>query len=107
MGDRNSHARQGRRVADAGEVGDYVPAETPLAVVCGSDTAYESDAVDAVRRLKAAGASDVWLAGRAAALEPSLRDAGVARFIFAGCDLVETLEQALALYGAAPRETAR
>lgn len=64
-----------------------------LACLCGSDTAYEAEGVDAALALHAAGAS-VWLAGRPAQNEAALREAGVSRFVFAGGDALEALHEA-------------
>jgi methylmalonyl-CoA mutase len=39
----------------------------------------------------------VWLAGRPAKLEGTLREAGVSGFIFAGCDALSALREAHAI----------
>jgi methylmalonyl-CoA mutase len=67
-----------------------------LTVLCGSDERYAAEAAEAARALKARGAPRVWLAGRPGEQEAALRAAGVDAFIFAGADVLETLEQALA-----------
>ncbi len=63
----------------------------PVACICGSDERYRTEAVAAVRALKAAGCRKVLLAGKPGALETELRQAGIDGFIFAGCDVVAVL----------------
>lgn len=67
-----------------------------LACLCGSDEAYAAEAVPAATALTAAGAT-VWLAGRPGEQEAALRGTGVTNFIFAGCDAVAVLQDALAI----------
>ncbi|KRE17362.1 methylmalonyl-CoA mutase [Bosea sp. Root483D1] len=67
-----------------------------LACLCGSDEAYATEAVPAAKALTAAGAT-VWLAGRPGEQEAALREAGVTNFVFAGCDAVAVLQEALAV----------
>lgn len=61
-----------------------------LACLCGSDATYAEQAVDATKALTAAGAI-VHLAGRPGEREVALKQAGVANFIFVGCDVISTL----------------
>jgi methylmalonyl-CoA mutase len=65
-----------------------------LACLCSSDRHYETEAIDAARALAGAGAQRIYLAGRAGRLEPGLKAAGVADFIYAGCDALRTLQAA-------------
>ena len=81
--------------ATAGEVGAYSALDAPLAVICGSDAAYAQGATAAVRALKAAGARQVWLAGRPGPLASALEAAGLDGAVFAGGDVVAALGQAL------------
>lgn len=67
-----------------------------LACLCGSDESYAAEAVAAAAALTAAGAT-VWLAGRPGEQEAALRGAGVTTFIFAGCDAIAVLQDALAI----------
>jgi methylmalonyl-CoA mutase len=67
-----------------------------LACLCGSDDAYATEAVPAAQALSAAGAT-VWLAGRPGEQEAALRETGVTNFIFAGCDAIAVLQDALAV----------
>lgn len=67
-----------------------------IACLCSSDDLYAIEAVDAAEALKAAGASQIWLAGRPGDIEEALKSAGVSGFIHAGCDVVECLKAAQA-----------
>lgn len=69
-----------------------------LACLCSSDKVYEARAVEAAGALAAAGAA-VHLAGRAGELEAALKDAGVGTFVFAGCDVLATLQATHAMMG--------
>jgi len=79
-------------------VGAFHDSGAKLACLCGSDPAYAEEGAAAAEALATAGAT-VWLAGRPAESE-ALNKAGVASFIFMGCDVVETLERALAIASA-------
>jgi methylmalonyl-CoA mutase len=65
-----------------------------LACICSSDALVATMGADAAAALAAAGARHIYLAGRPGELEAPLRAAGVAEFIFAGCDLIEVMERA-------------
>lgn len=67
-----------------------------LTCLCGSDDAYATEAVAAATALTAAGAT-VWLAGRPGEQEAALREAGMTNFVFAGCDAIAVLQDALAI----------
>ena len=62
-----------------------------LACLCSSDKVYASEAADAAKALKSAGASHIYLAGRPGELEAALKSAGVREFIYVGCDVLATL----------------
>ncbi|RVU14145.1 methylmalonyl-CoA mutase family protein [Methylobacterium oryzihabitans] len=79
------HAAMARAFAQAG---------TPLACLCSSDEIYAEQAVAAAASLREAGARTLYLAGRPGALEAALREAGVSRDLYAGCDLLRLLEEA-------------
>lgn len=64
-----------------------------LVCLCSSDKVYESEAPAAAHALTAAGAI-VHLAGRPGEKEAVLRQAGVKTFIYAGCDVLSTLQAA-------------
>ncbi len=78
-----------------GAVDAYARGGPALAVICGSDERYAAEAAQAARALKAAGAREVWLAGKPGEQEAALRAAGVDAFIFVGADIVAVLTRAL------------
>jgi len=71
------------------------PERTDVAVICGSDQRYATEAAEAARTLKLAGANKVVLAGNPGPLEAEFRAAGVDVFVFVGCDVLATLEELL------------
>lgn len=92
-GDR--FARAGATDLDA-LVAAFRASGAKLACLCGSDEAYAAEGGPAATALTAAGAT-VWLAGRPGEHEAALREAGVSNFIFAGCDAIAVLQDALAV----------
>lgn len=77
-------------------VAAYRAAGARLACLCGSDASYASEGAAAAAALTDAGAT-AWLAGRPGELEAALNKAGVASFIYAGCDVLDALERAHAV----------
>ena len=75
----------------------YVASGAKLACLCSSDAIYASHAVSAAEALSAAHCRRIYLAGRPGDLEPALRQAGVETYVFAGCDAVQVLSEALDL----------
>lgn len=73
----------------------YSASGATLACLCSSDEIYAQHGVAAAMALAGAGCSRIYLAGRAGELEPALRRAGVERFVFAGCDAIALLTEAL------------
>jgi methylmalonyl-CoA mutase len=67
-----------------------------LACLCSTDAIYAREAPAAVQTLREAGAA-VWLAGRPDALVSTLERAGIAGFVFTGCDALAELRKAHAL----------
>jgi methylmalonyl-CoA mutase len=65
-----------------------------LACLCSSDAIYCDAAKPAALALRGAGAT-LYLAGRPGDLEAELRQAGVERFIFLGCDMLPMLQRAI------------
>ena len=65
-----------------------------LACLCSSDAIYCDAAKPVALALRGAGAT-LYLAGRPGDLEAELRQAGVERFIFAGCDMLPILQRAI------------
>ena len=68
-----------------------------LACICSSDPLYEEWGQKAARALVKAGARHIYLAGRPGAAEAAWKEAGVSGFIFAGCDVIAVLDEALRL----------
>jgi methylmalonyl-CoA mutase len=64
-----------------------------LACLCSSDKMYETEAANAVKALKSAGAV-VHLAGRPGSHETEWKQAGVKTFIYMGCDALALLRAA-------------
>jgi len=64
-------------------------------VICSSDKKYGQVAEETARRLKASGARTVILAGNPGANEATYRAAGIDRFIFIRCDVLNTLQELL------------
>lgn len=75
-------------------VHEFKKAGTALACLCSSDAVYGTNAADAAKALKEAGASTVYLAGRPGEQENDYRAAGITEFIFAGGDALATLRAA-------------
>ena len=74
--------------------GAYKASGAGLACLCSSDKIYEREAQAAAETLKAAGATQVYLAGRPGDREAALRAAGVQSFVYDGCDALATLKGA-------------
>ena len=64
----------------------FADAGTAVACICGTDEDYASDAAALAMELKAAGATQVWLAGK-----PELGIDGVDGYLFAGGDALDVL----------------
>ncbi|WP_284178239.1 methylmalonyl-CoA mutase family protein [Rhabdaerophilum sp. SD176] len=64
-----------------------------------SDAGEDSLAVAAAKALHAAGARQVWLAGRPGPDEAAYRAAGISGFSYVGCDVLASLEAALDAIG--------
>ncbi|MEK8094273.1 methylmalonyl-CoA mutase family protein [Methylocystis sp. IM3] len=65
-----------------------------IACLCSSDRIYADVAAPAAIALRGAGAR-LYSAGRPGELEETLRNAGVAEFIYVGCDMYDVLQHAL------------
>ncbi|TQN41477.1 heterodimeric methylmalonyl-CoA mutase small subunit [Blastococcus colisei] len=64
-------------------------ASTTVACICGTDKDYAESAAALAKELRAAGATQVWLAGK-----PDLAVEGVDGYVFAGCDALHVLRAA-------------
>ena len=67
-------------------VSGFAAAGTSVACVCGTDRDYAESAAALVAELEAAGATQVWLAGK-----PDLNVDGVDGYLYAGCDALDVL----------------
>jgi methylmalonyl-CoA mutase len=77
-----------------GPVEQFRDAGTPVACLCSSDKVYADEAETAAQSLRAAGAQQVWLAGKAEV-------PGVDGTVFAGCDALDVLRSVLTTVGVA------
>jgi methylmalonyl-CoA mutase len=66
-----------------------------LACLCASDEVYEKGAIEAAKALT--GAAHIYLAGRPRGREAELTAAGVGTLVYAGCDVLATLDAAYAM----------
>jgi methylmalonyl-CoA mutase len=82
----------------ASMIAAFKKSDAKLACLCSADNVYEGEAADAAKELSAAGAT-VHLAGRPGDNEANWRQAGVKSFIFAGCDVLATLQAAHDILG--------
>jgi methylmalonyl-CoA mutase len=76
----------GLETPSADGVQGFAGAGTTVACICGTDKDYASEAAGLAEELKAAGATQVWLAGK-----PDLAIDGVDGYVFAGCDALDVL----------------
>ncbi|QDV41450.1 Methylmalonyl-CoA mutase small subunit [Stieleria neptunia] len=102
----NFFAAGGFEVLDSGGFADADAAATAfgqsgasIAVICSSDKLYADVVPAAAAKLKQAGAGSVVLAGNPGDHEQAWRAAGVDRFIFMRCDVLETLRSLLTQVG--------
>ncbi len=85
---------------DAGEVAAaFATSGAHIACLCSSDAVYGTMAEEAAGALKAAGASEVMLAGRPGEREAQLIAAGIDRFAYAGMDVTAFLSGLLVALG--------
>lgn len=81
---------EARAAADA-----FAASGAGIAVICSTDQRYETEVERAAPALRAAGARTVVLAGNPGANEVKYRSAGVNRFIFLKCNVLEILRALL------------
>lgn len=85
-------------IGDAGFVDGHAAASAfaesgaRIAVICSSDKLYPETVPNVAAKLKQAGAQSVVLAGNPGDNEQTWREAGVDRFIFISCNVLETLQ---------------
>jgi methylmalonyl-CoA mutase len=70
-------------------------AGTTVACICGTDSDYAASAAGLAAELKAAGATQVWLAGK-----PALGVDGIDGYVHAGCDALDVLHTVFSQLGA-------
>ncbi|MCS7467016.1 methylmalonyl-CoA mutase subunit beta [Stieleria sp. ICT_E10.1] len=102
----NFFAAGGFEVLDSGGFADadaaaeaFSQTDASIAVICSSDKLYADVVPTAAAKLKQAGASSVVLAGNPGDNEQAWKAAGVDRFIFMRCDVLETLRSLLTQVG--------
>ena len=73
----------------------FMESGATIAVICSSDKLYSEFVSDVAPKLKVAGARAVVLAGKPGPNEEAWRAAGVDRFIFISCNVLDTLREML------------
>ncbi|ANY77647.1 methylmalonyl-CoA mutase [Microvirga ossetica] len=73
----------------------YLDSKAKLCCICSTDEIYENHAVETTETLRSSGSTLVYLAGRQGNHEDAWKGAGITTFIFAGCDTLKVLSQAL------------
>ncbi|WP_230532996.1 methylmalonyl-CoA mutase subunit beta [Microvirga roseola] len=73
----------------------YGASNAKLSCICSTDEIYKLHAPATARTLNDAGSKLIFLAGRPGEDEKELIEAGVTTFIFAGCDALKVLSEAL------------
>jgi methylmalonyl-CoA mutase len=92
-------AREAKYDVDS-SAADFAQSGAKIAVICSTDKQYATCVVQLAPKLKKAGARTVILAGNPGAKEAAYRAAGVDRFIFVKCDVLDTLSSLLREEGA-------
>ena len=72
-------------------VAAFAASSAGIAVICSTDKRYATEVAELAPRLKAAGAASVVLAGNPGQSEAAYRAAGVGRFIYVRCNVLDTL----------------
>jgi methylmalonyl-CoA mutase len=73
----------------------FIDSKTKLSCICSSDDIYATHAEDAAKTLREAGSAPIFLAGRPGDREEEFTRAGITTFIYAGCDTLKVLTEAL------------
>lgn len=87
-------AVQGEATAEA-----FGESDAQIAVLCSADDVYAEHAAQSASALQAAGATQVFLAGRPGEAEQAYRDGGVNEFIYLGADVLGILRSTLGRLG--------
>lgn len=77
----------------------YKASGANLVAICGTDNQYEELAEDFAKKLKAAGAKRVYLAGNPGDKKSTYESAGVQEFIFVGANVLDICAEALNTLG--------
>jgi methylmalonyl-CoA mutase len=85
-----NHVASPEQIADA-----FQASGARLICVCGSDETYRSLSNSLCEALQQAGAKRVYIAGPSGGAAEHLRSADVTRYVFAGCDALAILEDAV------------
>jgi methylmalonyl-CoA mutase len=73
----------------------YIQSNAKLSCICSTDEIYKEHAPATARTLHEAGSKLISLAGRPGEDEQELVRAGITTFVFAGCDTLKVLSEAL------------
>ncbi len=92
-------AREAKYDVDS-SASEFARSGAKIAVICSTDKQYATCVEQLAPKLKDAGARSVILAGNPGTSEATYRAAGVDRFIFLKCDVIETLRSLLRDEGA-------
>jgi methylmalonyl-CoA mutase len=73
----------------------FIDSKAKLSCICSSDDIYVSHAENAAKILREVGTFPIYLAGRPGERKQQLTGAGITTFIYAGCDTLTVLSEAL------------
>ncbi|MBM6582595.1 methylmalonyl-CoA mutase subunit beta [Microvirga sp. BT689] len=73
----------------------YLQSNAKLSCICSTDEIYKTHAPATARTLHEAGSKLIFLAGRPGEDEQELVGSGISTFVFAGCDTLKVLSEAL------------
>lgn len=73
----------------------YLLSKATLSCICSTDEIYENHATEAAETLRDSGSGPIYLAGRPGGSAETLARSGITTFIYAGCDTLKVLSEAL------------
>ena len=73
----------------------YFSSKAKLSCICSTDEIYENHAAECAETLRDAGSGPIYLAGRPGGSAETLARSGITTFIYAGCDTLKVLSEAL------------
>ncbi len=99
LGKQDEFAPRATWVTNLFAAGGIAPTDqsATIACICSTDSIYTEQASKTAKRLKENGCKYVFLAGRVGTMESEYTQAGIDGFLFAGCNVLEILQQTLAL----------